>query len=71
MSSGYNGKTLYHRLGEQISAYADQILPDFVQEIQDRLAGVDALKMPQTHQQRMAQSDRGHENPGPNKKRKL
>lgn len=71
--SGYNGVTLYHRLGEQISSYAHDQLPDFVKEISDRLGSLgqpDVYKQPQTHIQRMAQSDRGHQNPGPGKKRK-
>lgn len=63
----------YHRLGEQISAYAEEILPDFVKELQDKMKidltpGVAPVEAPQTHVQRMAQSKRGHQNPGPGKK---
>jgi len=63
-------KTLYHRLAEQISAYAKEVQPDFVQEIAARIGDLDTVKAPQTHMQRMAQSDRGHQNPGTGKKKR-
>ena len=68
--SGYTGKTLYHRLAGQIESYAHEELPDFVQAIADRLSGIaepDVYTAPQTQLQRKAQSDRGTQNPGPNK----
>ena len=61
---------LYHRVGEQISSYAADQLPDFVRDLSDRIGGLKPVQAPQTHVQRMAQSDRGHKNPGPGKKAK-
>lgn len=64
-------KTAYHRVAEQISSYADDVLPDFVKDMRDRVASAaNPTSAPQTHQQRMGQSDSGHENPGPGKKKK-
>lgn len=61
-------KTLYHRLADQIGSYADDVLPDFVKSMRDKVGDmVPDGGAPQTHQQRMAQSDRGHNNPGPGK----
>lgn len=68
--SGYTGKTLYHRLAAQLSSVAEDQLPNYVREIMNRVPtlgnGGDA---PQSHINRMAQSDRGHANPGPGKAR--
>jgi hypothetical protein len=65
-------KTTYHRLADQISSYTEDQLPTFVKEMRDRVASMtDSSGAPQTHMQRMAQSDRGHQNPGPGKAKKL
>jgi hypothetical protein len=66
-------KTLYHRLAEQITAFSTEAAPPFVNDVFDRLqqAGEPTNGAPQTHVQRMAQSDRGHANPGPGKAKRM
>ena len=66
-------KTLYHRLAEQIGGDAGDVLPHLVKEERGRVGDtVDPTAGgPPTHHQTTAQSDRGHENPGPGKKRKF
>lgn len=66
------GPVSYARIADQLKDYAKEVLPDFVRELQDKIQkpGVDPIiKAPQTHLQKMAQSDRGHQNPGPGKKK--
>lgn len=66
-------KTLYHRLADQIGSFAQEDLPSFVSAVADRVnsAVKPIAEAPQTHLSRMAQSARGHQNPGPGKAQKM
>lgn len=71
--AGYNGTTSFARLADQISRYSEEKLPGFVSDLLTRVGELGEplkYKAPQTHIQRMAQSDRGHQNPGPGKAKK-
>lgn len=71
--AGYNGTTSFSRLADQVHRYSEEKLPRLVEELMARVGELGEplkYKAPQTHLQRMAQSDRGHQNPGPGKAKK-